>query len=129
MISSIIFQVQAFLIVGLLLFGVYKRRNRSQHVFVMRTAIIWDLILVAQIELTRQAINTASKAMDNHWLLNFHISLAVSTVLLYFVILYTGQKLLSGQESIRKSHKYLGFTTLTLRILTLITSNIIREIQ
>jgi hydrogenase-4 membrane subunit HyfE len=126
MTSTIIFQVQSFLIVALMLYGVSKRKVRYLHVKIMRTVIIWDLLLVAQIELTRSAINTASKAMENHWLLNVHISFAVSTVLLYFAIMFTGQKLLKGNEEIRKYHKVLGVTTLTLRILTLITSNLIR---
>lgn len=123
--SSMIFQTQSFLIVGLLLFGVYHRKTRFKHVRIMKTAIIWDLLLVAQIELSRQAIATASKVTANPLILNIHVSLAVSTVLLYFVLFYTGSKLNKGDESIRKWHKPLGFTTLTIRILTLITSNMI----
>ena len=123
--SSIIFQSQSFLIVGLLLYGVYVRRNRFKHVRIMKLAIFWDLLLVAQIELSRQAIATASKLTQNPTMLIIHISLAVSTVLLYFVMLYTGPKLLKGDETIRKWHKPIGWTTLTVRILTLITSNLI----
>jgi hypothetical protein len=123
--SSVIFQVQSFLIVGLMLYGVYHRRIRYKHVKIMKTVIIWDLLLVAQIELNRSAINTASKALTNSMILNIHISLAVSTVLLYGVIFYTGQKLLNGDESIRKFHKPIGLLTLTVRIATLITSNLI----
>lgn len=120
--SAIIFQVQSILIVCLLLYGVYHRRNRYKHIRIMKTAIIWDLILVAQIELTRGAILKASKVTTNSQLLNIHVSLAVSTVLLYAFIFYTGRKLNNGDESIRKKHKVLGVTTLTIRILTLITS-------
>jgi hypothetical protein len=123
--SSIIFQVQSFLIVALMLYGVYHRRIRYKHVKIMKTVIIWDLLLVAQIELNRSAINTASKAMTNPTILNIHISLAISTVLLYGVIFYTGRRLLNGDESIRKFHKPIGLLTLTVRIATLITSNMI----
>ncbi len=91
----------------------------------MKTAILWDLLLVAQIELTRSAIVTASKAMDNPAILNIHISLAVSTVLLYGIVFYTGQKLTKGNESIRKYHKSVGIITLTTRVATLITSYLI----
>jgi hypothetical protein len=108
-----------------MLYGVYHRRIRYKHVKIMKTVIIWDLLLVAQIELNRQAINTASKAMSNPAILNIHISLAVSTVLLYGVMFYTGSKLLGGNESIRKFHKPIGLLTLTVRIATLITSNLI----
>lgn len=123
--SSLIFQVQSFLIVALMLYGVYHRKIRYKHVKIMKVVIIWDLLLVAQIELTRSAINTASKAMTNPTILNIHISLAVSTVLLYGIVFYTGQKLLRGDESIRKFHKPIGLLTLTVRIATLITSNLI----
>ena len=123
--SSIIFQVQSFLIVALLLFGVYNRKNKLKHMKIMKSAIIWDLILVAQIELTRSAILKASKVVTNPGILNIHVSLAVSTVLLYGVLFYTGTKLDKGNESMRKKHKVLGLTTLTVRILTLITSNLI----
>ncbi|MGK0368046.1 MAG: hypothetical protein ACI9QD_001186, partial [Thermoproteota archaeon] len=47
---------------------------------------------------------------------------AVSSVLLYFVMLYTGGKLLKGDNSIRSKHKFFGITCATLRVLTLITS-------
>lgn len=123
--SSIIFQVQSFLIVALLIYGVYNRKNRFKHIKIMKFAIIWDLLLVAQIELNRGAINTASKAMTNPTILNIHISLAVSTVLLYILVGITGYKLNNGNESIRKLHKPLGIFTLTTRIATLITSNLI----
>lgn len=123
--SSIIFQSQSILIVALMIYGVYHRKTRYKHVKIMKTAIIWDLILVAQIELTRGAINTASKAMTNPTILNIHVSLAVSTVLLYAAVAYTGNKLNKGNESIRKFHKPVGILTLTTRIATLITSYLI----
>jgi hypothetical protein len=123
--SSVIFQAQSFLIVALMIYGVYHRRNRFKHVKIMKTVIIWDLLLVAQIELTRGAINTASKAMTNPVILNIHISLAVSTVLLYVLIGITGTKLKNGNEGLRKVHKGVGIITLTTRIATLITSNLI----
>lgn len=125
--SSIIFQTQSFLIVGLLLFGVYKRKERFRHVKIMKLAIVWDLLLVAQIELTRNAIATASKVTTNPMLLNIHVSLAVSTVLLYGMVFYTGNKLNKNDESVRKYHRPIGVLTLTCRIATLITSNLINN--
>lgn len=123
--SSIIFQVQSFLIVALLLYGVYNRKIKYKHMKIMKAAIIWDLLLVAQIELNRGAILKASKVVSNPTILNIHVSLAVSSVLLYGVIYYTGTKLSNGNEKFRKWHKGLGIVTLTTRILTLITSNLI----
>lgn len=123
--SSIIFQVQSILIVALLFFGVSKRKEKFRHMRIMKTAIIWDLLLVAQIELTRGAVAKASKMMENPMLLNIHVSLAIGTVLLYAMIFYTGTKLSKGDESLRKYHKPIGALTLTTRVATLITSYLI----
>jgi uncharacterized membrane protein YozB (DUF420 family) len=106
----------------LLIFGLIKRKNRKLHIRTMLTAIVWDILLVLQIELTRGAINKASQAIENPLLLNIHVSLALTTVLLYFAMLFTGHKLKNGFESVRTQHMILGYTTFTLRILTYITS-------
>ncbi len=124
--SSVIFQIQSFLIVATLLFGVYHRRFKSKHMKIMKFAMAWDLLLVLQIELNRGAINKAAQALTNPLLLNIHVGLAVSTVLLYIPVFILGMKLSNGQESVRKPHKFLALTALTLRILTLITSNLIK---
>lgn len=124
--SAIIFQTQSVLIVALMIYGVTQKYNRYKHVKIMKSAIIWDLLLVAQIELTRGAIVKASKVTSNPVLLNIHVSLAVSTVLLYGIVFYTGHKLNQGREDLRQKHKLLGGLTLTIRILTLITSFLIK---
>lgn len=123
--SAIIFQVQSFMIVLLFLFGAANRKHRFKHMRIMKTAIIWDLLLVAQIELTRSAINKASKMFANPMILNIHVSLAIGTVLLYLWVFYSGQKLNLGEEAMRKMHKRIGITTLCARISTLITSYLI----
>lgn len=88
----------------------------------MATSIIWDILLILQIELNRGAIIKASKAMTNQMMLNIHVSFAVLTVLFYGAMVYTGRKFLKGENEIRPLHKKLGWTTLSLRILTFITS-------
>lgn len=120
--STVIFQVQSTIILLLIYFGIYHRRNRILHVRVMLTAIIWDVLLILQIELTRKAIATALKPTENSFLLNFHITIAVLTVLIYGALIYTGRKILSGENKIRPRHKLLGLTAVTLRTLTYITS-------
>jgi len=89
---------------------------------VQSVAIIWDILLILQIELTRGAIVKASKAVTNEMMLNIHVSIAVSTVILYLLMIYTGRKLIKGDQSIRPRHKALGWTTLVMRTLTFITS-------
>ncbi len=120
--TAVIFQIQSFLILSLMTVGVYLRRKRSVHIKVMGTTIVWDILLVLQIELNRGAIIKASKAVTNAMMLNIHVSIAVLTVLFYFAMIYTGRRFLNGDNSVRPLHKKLGWTTWTLRILTFATS-------
>jgi hypothetical protein len=122
MTTAIIFQIQSFLILSLIILGVYLRKNRAKHVKIMGSAIVWDIILILQIELSRGAIATASKPIQNKMMLNIHISIAVLTVLFYFAMIFTGRKLLAGHTSIRSKHKALGWCTVVLRVLTFVTS-------
>jgi hypothetical protein len=87
----------------------------------MATAMIWDVLLILQIELSRSAILKASKALSNPMALNIHVSIAVTTVVLYGIMIYTGRKLLRG-EPVRKQHRWLGYTTFCMRVLTFATS-------
>ncbi len=115
-------QSQSLCIVLLLVAGIIVRRRRQLHVKIMSVGMIWDVILILQIELSRSAILKATKAITNPLILNIHISIAVATVILYGFMVYTGRKMLSGDVKIRPKHKVLGWTTLAMRILTFITS-------
>lgn len=125
--TTLIFQLQSIIIVILMLYGFFVRRNRYKHIKTMKLVITWDIILILQIELSRGAIIKASNALTNAIILNIHVSLAVGTVLLYGLILYTGNRLKNGDESIRKFHRPIGYLTLTTRVATLITSFFIVE--
>lgn len=124
--SSVIFQIQSVLIVCLMLFGVSKvirrRKEVYQHIKIMKTVIAWDLLLIVQIELSRGAIETASKVMDNKILLNVHVLLALTTVLLYFLLYLSGKNVLSERDKHLRAHRIMGFCALTARLATLITS-------
>lgn len=88
----------------------------------MSVAMIWDVLLILQIELSRSAIVKASGAVNNSTALNVHVAIAVSTVLLYLTMVYTGRKMLAGQVQFRRKHRILGYSTLVMRILTFVTS-------
>ena len=120
--SQVIFQIQSTLILILIYIGLYYRQFPSRHVKIMASAITWDILLVLQIELTRGAIGKASKAMTNPMLLNFHVTIAVTTILLYFALIYTGRKMLANNYEVQKLHKFLGMTAVILRTATYITS-------
>lgn len=115
-------QLQSFCIVLLMIIGIYFRRRRGLHIRIMSTAMIWDVILILQIELSRSAILKASKALENPMALNIHVSIAVSTVILYGLMVYTGRALMDGKNEFRKRHRLLGYTTFCMRVLTFVTS-------
>ncbi|MGB0452512.1 MAG: hypothetical protein ACPGJV_02270 [Bacteriovoracaceae bacterium] len=125
--STVIFQSQSLIILILFYIGIAKRKSRSLHVKLMTIGIIWDVLLVLQIELTRSAINTASKVTSNNWLMNFHVTIAITTVVLYFVQIYFGRKLMKSNGSVRLKHKLIGYTTIVLRTLVFFTSFIIKS--
>ena len=123
--SAVIFQIQSALILFLMHLGVYiilKKRNRTLHAKIMGVVIAWDLLLVLQIELTRGAVAKAMQAPVNPMILNIHVSMAITCVLLYFVMIYSGRKLLKGDKSSLKLHKFSGVVALTLRSLVFFTS-------
>ncbi|MBC7713520.1 MAG: hypothetical protein H7177_09280 [Rhizobacter sp.] len=122
MTSALVFQIQSIIIYSMMVYGITKRKNRKIHVPTMYAVIIWDVILILQIELGRNAIAKASKAVTNPMILNIHVSFAVLSVVFYVLLLFTGRKLLKGDRSVRPRHKLFGWTALTLRTLTLITS-------
>ncbi len=115
-------QTQSLCIVLLMLAGIVARNRRQLHVKIMSSAMIWDILLILQVELSRSAILKASKAVTNPLILNIHVSFAVSTVILYGFMVYSGRKMLAGDVSIRAKHRILGYSTFLMRILTFITS-------
>lgn len=115
-------QVQSLCIVVLMLIGVSVWRKRRLHIRIMSAAMVWDVILILQVELSRSAILKASKAVENPMILNIHVAIAVSTVVLYGFMVHSGRALLSGRINLRNRHKILGYSTLLMRILTFVTS-------
>lgn len=120
--TAVVFQVQSFLIYAMMIYGITKRKNRKVHVPVMSAVLIWDVILILQIELGRSAVEKAAKAIINPLILNVHVSFAVLSVVFYVLLVITGRKLLKGEHSIRPRHRIFGWTAFALRTLTLITS-------
>jgi uncharacterized membrane protein YozB (DUF420 family) len=116
------FQLQSMAILALMFTGLFFRRQKKIHIRFMSSVIIWDLLLILQIELARSAVEKAAQVIKNPSILNIHVALAVSTVVLYFCLIYTGRKLLHGKKSMRNYHRFLGRTAVILRILTFGTS-------
>lgn len=115
-------QAQSFLILSLMVFGVYLHRQRRLHTRIMYAVMGWDVALILQIELSRGAILKASHAATNPMLLNIHVSIAVATVLLYGAMALTGRRVMRGENGLLPRHRKLGYTTLLMRALTFATS-------
>ncbi len=115
-------QVQSFAILALMIYGVSQHRRRLRHTRIMYAAMLWDVALILQIELSRNAILKASRALENPWALNIHVSIAVTTVVFYGFMLFTGRKVMAGDNGRLPLHRRLGYTTLLLRALTFATS-------
>lgn len=124
--SAFIFQIQSGLVLGLLFLGVYHCKNRRLHITFMSLAVIWDILLILQIELNRDAIAKATEAMvemGSKIMLNIHVSIAVTTVILYFVQIYLGRKAIKkDRRDLLDRHKLFGYLTVSMRILTFVTS-------
>jgi uncharacterized membrane protein YozB (DUF420 family) len=122
MTTAVLFQIQSGLILTLMVLGIAWRRQRAKHVRSMLTVIVWDVLLILQIELSREAVVKASRAITNPMMLNIHVSLALACVVLYVFMILTGRKLLKGDASSRPLHKKLGWSTLIVRVLVFATS-------
>ena len=68
--EALFMQLQSFCIVLLMAIGIAVHRRRKLHVKIMGFAMIWDILLILQIELSRSAILKASKAITNTMILN-----------------------------------------------------------
>ena len=122
--TQLLFQIQSVLIVVLMFYGITQHKTRKRHVKIMSASIIWDILLIAQIELSRSAIAKAGKAVVQQAsaMLYVHLFFAISTVLLYILVVKSGRQLLNGNNSNINKHKIIGLVTFSFRILTLITS-------
>lgn len=121
--SAVIFQVQSLLILTLMIFGASRaKKNLPQHIKMMSAAMIWDLLLILQIELSRDAVARAMNVGETPTLLKIHLFFAIGSVLLYGIMVTSGRLVLKGKHSWRARHRALGLTTLAFRTLTLLTS-------
>ena len=120
--SAAVFQAQSGFILAMIFMGLYFRRIPSVHIKFMGGAIIWDLILILQIEVSRSAITRAAHALENPAILNLHVLLALCTVILYGIMIHTGRKLLKSKWPMKSRHRTLALATITLRVLVFVTS-------
>lgn len=100
----------------LLVVGYFNRHLTSRHVPLMLTGIVLDLGLVAFLQITRSAVQTAI-AFELSLLEQLHIGFSTAAVLLYFPTLYLGYRLVRGDRAVLSIHKKVGSVALLLRTL------------
>ncbi|MFK8138200.1 MAG: hypothetical protein AB8E15_07570 [Bdellovibrionales bacterium] len=120
MIASIV----SFIILCLFIYGrSLHAKNRSQHIKIMKTVIVADTALVLYLALIQRVLVKVNADMSV--LLMVHIFFALSTVLLYWVMMYHGIRAVKGFESSRRLIKPLDRILLPFRILTFLTSSLL----
>lgn len=106
-------------------FGLYKRRQPKVHIPVMGLAFVMDIALVLYIEWTRHAIETFAESvavpMDKTLLL-FHIGVSLVTILLYVALIVSGIRLFRGDAAVRTWHRGLAGAFILFRLTNYATS-------
>jgi uncharacterized membrane protein YozB (DUF420 family) len=103
--------------------GLFRRHDRKIHPKIMKAAFVVDISLVLYLELTRGAINRASQLASQ--LLTFHVSVAVLTILLNVVLLWSGWRILQGEDQRQGFHRKLALFFVLARITTFLTAFLI----
>ena len=96
-----------------LLAGYALRRRRWLHVPLALTGITLDLMLVAYLQLTRSAVQTAM-SFSLGVMEQIHIANSSIALLLYFPILYLGGRLILGRATLRQRTWHLRLATAAL---------------
>ena len=112
-------------ILGLVFYGLWKRKDVAIHVPVMLAAFVLDVVLVLYIELTRGAINTFAESVQapiGRELLLFHITVSLITIVLYGVLTALGFKIMKGERALLKLHRNLAGVFLICRLTNYVTS-------
>jgi hypothetical protein len=117
--------VTSFIITFVLIVGVFLSYNRKIHPPIMVGCFLADVGLVIWLEVTREAVETATGNMSA--LMVTHIALAMSMLVLYVLMLLSGLKLLrapanSDSLAIRRRHKFGAILFFVVRVAVLVTA-------
>lgn len=123
MFMTIFFQFQSFCIFSLMIYGVSVSRKRKWHIKIMTASMIWDLLLILQLQYEREAVQGAIRSFTVfNYPLWIHLFFACCSLILYIVMISLGRSLLGGKREILKQHRFFGWVTLSFRFLTFVTS-------
>ncbi|MEM9400014.1 MAG: hypothetical protein AAF984_07370 [Verrucomicrobiota bacterium] len=114
--------ISTFVLV-LIALGIYYRKNKRWHMRYMISAFVVDVLLVLYIEITRQAVDQAITTLS--FLLRFHITASVLTLVAYIVQFVLGFALINTGKNLRMAHITVGISFVVLRLTNYITSYMI----
>jgi hypothetical protein len=109
----------SFLVLLIILAGVYLRRRVRLHMAMMLTAFLIDMAMVVYLELKIHAIDSAAHPF--HPFLTFHVIISVLVILIYLHQITSGL-LIYFKKISWPWHKVGGITFIIFRIGNLITS-------
>lgn len=113
----------SFVILCILLYGRSLRfKNLRWHIRLMLTAFAADFALVFVLAVHRRALSKVTLTMP--WTLKIHVPIAVLTLVLYILAVWTGYRLYRGHP-VRARLRALDRVLIPSRILTLVTSLIV----
>lgn len=123
------FMVLVLYVLGL---GVFLRKRRAIHAFLMGIAICADLGLTTYLEISRKVIevsvDSASGFQGNRSLLVVHILIALALLLTYPILAWTGARMLRSSAQREKYsrwklvHGKVAVVTFTLYFLSFVTA-------
>jgi uncharacterized membrane protein YozB (DUF420 family) len=98
----------------LIALGYISRRNQRRHILMMSAAFAIDISLLLFIELSRDA--TASVLKASSGLIWFHVTVSAFMLVLYFVQIVLGLRLLAGGARLRGTHRRIGWAFIAARL-------------
>lgn len=98
----------------------FRRRNPQYHMPIMIACFVADVSLVLWIELNRHAVETVVKSIKPIVLV--HAGISLTTIVCYLALLGLGFGLFRGNGRLRLTHKRVGMTFMTFRLLNYATA-------
>lgn len=112
------------LVIVLLFIGLMFRKNRELHPPIMSLAFLIDLGLVLVIEFNRKAVETVASSVVNQpdYFLIFHALVSLLVLVLYIMMIFSGLKILKGNDEQIARHRSFAYLFIVLRLTNYITS-------
>jgi hypothetical protein len=98
----------------------FRHRNPKYHMPIMVACFVADVSLVLWIELNRHAVETVVKSIKPIVLV--HAGISLTTIVCYLALLGLGFGLFRGNGRLRLTHKRVGMTFMTFRLLNYATA-------